>query len=109
MNDFTSTIRHDAPDSPESKLVGGSIQENKDRVACANPITNVSADAAPILIVHSRLDEVVPVNQAELLHEALRRVRADVTLRIVEGAGHDFDAIHDEAVVTAFFNRYLRP
>lgn len=30
---------HDAPDSPESKLVGGPIQAHKDRVAKANPIT----------------------------------------------------------------------
>ena len=33
---------HDAPDSPESQLVGGPIQEHQDRVARANPITYVS-------------------------------------------------------------------
>ena len=36
-------IVHDAPNSPESQLVGGPIRENKDAVARANPITWVSA------------------------------------------------------------------
>ena len=33
---------HDTADSPESQLVGGPIQENKDKVARANPITYVT-------------------------------------------------------------------
>ena len=43
---------HDALDSPESKLVGGPIQEHRDRVAKANPITYVSKDDPPFLIIH---------------------------------------------------------
>lgn len=33
---------HDNPKSPESLLIGGAIQENKDKAAKANPITYVS-------------------------------------------------------------------
>ncbi|MCK7461700.1 MAG: hypothetical protein MZU84_06375 [Sphingobacterium sp.] len=33
---------HDAADSPESQLVGGALQENKDKAARANPITYVT-------------------------------------------------------------------
>lgn len=36
---------HNAADSPESLLVGGAIQESKDNVAKANPITYVTKDA----------------------------------------------------------------
>src|SRR5262249_32279005 len=42
---------HDNPDSPEAKLLGGPVQENKDKAAKANPITYVAKDAAPFLIL----------------------------------------------------------
>src|SRR5581483_402137 len=45
-------IDHDSPNSPESKLVGGPIQENKEKAAKANPITYVSKDDPPFLILH---------------------------------------------------------
>ena len=61
----------------------------------------------PFFIVHGRVDDIVPVNQALLLDEALRRVGTDVTLRIIEGAGHDFNQIHDGDLVYAFFTRTL--
>jgi len=45
MSRFWSTMDHDAPDSPESKLIGGPVQEHKDNVQRANPITYVTKDA----------------------------------------------------------------
>ena len=36
MNDVAGEIDHDAPDSPESQLIGGLIQGNKGKVAEAN-------------------------------------------------------------------------
>lgn len=40
-------MSHDAADSPESKFIGGTIQEVPDKVARANPITYVSAGEKP--------------------------------------------------------------
>lgn len=79
---------HDAPDSPESELVGGPIQEHPAKAARANPITYVSADAPPFLIVHGDRDPLVPYGQSLLLVEALQKVGADVTFYTVKGAGH---------------------
>jgi len=31
MSNFTSKMDHDAPDSPESKLIGGPVQQNKEK------------------------------------------------------------------------------
>src|SRR5260221_4919549 len=45
-------LKHDLPNSPESRLIGGPIQENKDKVAKVNPITYVTPDDPPVLIVH---------------------------------------------------------
>jgi acetyl esterase/lipase len=70
---------HDAPDSPESKLVGGPIQEHKSRVARANPITYVSKDDSPFLIIHGDKDSLVPYHQSVLLNDALEEADVPVT------------------------------
>ena len=79
---------HDAPDSPESQLVGGPIQEHQDRVARANPITYVSKDDCPFLIIHGDQDKLVPYHQSVLLKDALEAAGVAVTLYRVEGGGH---------------------
>ena len=79
---------HDAPDSPESKLVGGPIQAHKDRVAKANPITYVSKDDSPFLIIHGDQDKLVPFHQSMLLNDALEKAGVPVTFYRVAGGGH---------------------
>jgi acetyl esterase/lipase len=79
---------HNTPDSPESRLVGGPIQENPDKVRRVNPITYVGKSAPPFLIVHGTLDRLVPFNQSQLLVAALEAVGASVKFHPVEGGGH---------------------
>ena len=79
---------HDAPDSPESQLAGGPIQENRDKVVRANPITYVTRRVPPFLVVHGDQDPLVPYGQSLLLVEALRKAGADVIFYTVAGAGH---------------------
>ena len=101
---------HDAPDSPESQLVGGPIQEHPGRVAAANPITYVGPDAPPFLIVHGELDPLVPHHQSELLVAALERAGVPVSFYTVRGAGHG--GFTDPAVpqlTQAFLAQHLRP
>lgn len=83
-----SSMVHDEPDSPESELVGGPIQENWEAVARANPITYVRPDAPPFLIVHGEVDPLVPHHQSELLGAALKESQVPVSLYTVIGAGH---------------------
>ena len=79
---------HDTPDSPESQLVGGPIQQNKDKVARANPITYVTKDDPPFLICHGDRDPLVPHHQSELLAAALQQAGVPVTFYTVKGGGH---------------------
>ncbi len=53
-----------APDSPESKLVGGPLQKTKEAARNASPTTYVSRDDPPFLIVHGDKDPLVPHNQS---------------------------------------------
>jgi acetyl esterase/lipase len=108
MRGPSAGMDHDAPDSPESKLIGGPIQQHPERVAMTNPISYVRTGAPPFLIVHGSMDTVVPMSQAEMLHQALSRVGVSATLRIVGNAGHDFNQIHDEKLLEAFFDKTLR-
>ena len=68
-------MKHDPSASPESRLIGGAIQENVEKVGRANPIKYVTKDAPPFLIVHGEQDPLVPCHQSELLYEALKRAR----------------------------------
>jgi acetyl esterase/lipase len=79
---------HNTADSPESKLVGGPIQENKEKAAKANPITYVTKGDAPFLIIHGDADPLVPHHQSELLEAALKKADVPVKFYTVEGAGH---------------------
>ena len=102
-----SKMAHDPPDSPESILVGGAIQEHPDRVAAANPITYVTADDPPILIMHGDDDRLVPIHQSEIFETALQKAGVDVTFVPVKGAGHGLRGAHISDQVTAFFGRHL--
>src|SRR5579884_2864689 len=102
---------HDKPDSPESKLLGGPVQENKDKAAKANPITYVDRNAAPFLILHGDKDNTVPYGQSEMLTEALRKAGVEVTLKKVEGAGHGgpgFGTAENRQLIEEFFDKHLK-
>jgi dipeptidyl aminopeptidase/acylaminoacyl peptidase len=103
--------KHDDPKSPESLLIGGAIQENKEKTAKANPITYVSKDAAPFLIFHGDKDTLVPIGQSELLTEALKKAGVEVTLHPVRGAGHGgaaFGSAETRKLIEAFFAKHLK-
>jgi acetyl esterase/lipase len=101
-------MTHDDAGSPESRLVGGPIQENPDKVARANPITYLRADAAPFLIVHGDRDPLVPHHQSELLAEALEGLGVPVTFYTVKGGGHGgFADPKVDELTSEFLARYL--
>ena len=102
---------HDNARSPESLLIGGPIQDNKEKVARANPITHVTRDAPPFLILHGDKDPVVPFNQSELLVAALKKAGVEATLRKIEGAGHGgpaFQSPGNRKAVDEFLDKHLK-
>lgn len=109
MNDHPGRMDHNAPDSPESKLVGGTLQEKPDVAKNASPVTWVSSDDEPSLIVHGTEDPLVPYPQSEKLEEMLEKAGVPTVLLTVEGAGHGqgFGPAVTEAVRT-FFDHHLR-
>ena len=88
MDSCGSSMEHNAAGSPESALVGGAIQENKDKVALANPCTYIDKNDPPFLILHGDKDPLVPHCQSELLHQNLRENGVKSALVIVPGGEH---------------------
>ena len=89
--------------------MGGPIQENPDRVARANPMTYVTAEAPPFLIVHGDQDPLVPHHQSELLAAALKKAGVPVTFYTVEGGGHGgFEDPKVDELTKAFLEKHLR-
>ncbi|MCG5468134.1 alpha/beta hydrolase [Micromonospora sp. LAH09] len=108
----SATIDHDAADSPESLLIGAALTEHPELGRAASPVTYVTAQAPPMLLVHGDQDVVVPVGQSEELATALGAVGAEVELSVVPGADHCFGGVPLEPVVRdslAFFARVLAP
>jgi acetyl esterase/lipase len=101
---------HAGDSSPEAKLIGGAVMQNKDKAARLNPITYVSKDDPPFLIVHGDQDRTVPLNQSQLLFDALRTAGASVHFHTIRGAGHGqgFGGPEIEAMVGAFFEAQLK-
>jgi acetyl esterase/lipase len=89
----------DAPDSAESRLLGGPVQETKAAAIAASPITYVSPDAPPFLIQHGKADRLVAYQQSENLANALREAGCDVTLNLIEGADHCFWGVDGAPIV----------
>ena len=88
MDSCGSSFPHNPANSPESSLIGGAIQDNKDKVALANPITYVDAGDPPFLILHGDKDPLVPHCESELLYAALQHAGVQSSFVLVPGAQH---------------------
>lgn len=104
-------------DSPVTRLFGGMVHERAELMRLAGPVNHVRGDAPPFLIVHGERDDVVPIEQAHRLHEALSRAGGEVAFVPLAGVGHDFGMLirpDDPALsptsrtILDFFDRHLR-
>ena len=103
-----SDIKHNDPGSPESQLIGGALLEHRDKAAQASPVTYVSKEAPPFLIMHGDADRSVPFNQSELLLAALQKAGVDSTLIPEKGIGHGFSGAQYLPPVREFLDRCLK-
>jgi acetyl esterase/lipase len=105
---FPSSIAHDAPDSPEAQLIGGPIPKNPEKARRASPVTYITKDDPPFLIMHGDRDDTVPLNQSELFYAALKKAGVEAAFEVVRGAGHGFSGPKIDAAVDAFFDKHLK-
>lgn len=74
-----------------------------------SPVTNVSADDPPVLIVHGDSDRIVPLQQSQTIIQKLKAAGVANELIIKKGAGHGWrNSEAEEEKFTQWFNKYLR-
>lgn len=105
-----SMIQHDAPNSPESLLLGGPVQERLDLAKTANPLTYIDKNDPPFLILHGDNDQLVPLGQSAILAKALIDAGVDVSMDTIAGAGHggpQFSSPASRRLIQQFLDRNL--
>lgn len=108
MNDFPSRIDHLSATSPESLLIGGQITEHEDKVRHASPLTYVSKDDPPFLIIHGTDDPLVPYNQSKVLEAALQKAGVAVSLQAITAGQHGgFRSQELDRRTRLFFEKHL--
>jgi acetyl esterase/lipase len=99
---------HSSETSPAGRLLGGSLQSQIDRAILASPITYVSKNAAPFLLVHDTNDPVIPYIQSERMYNALRDAGAEACLLAGQGIGHGTCSDPDTVQrIPQFFQKHL--
>ena len=91
-------------------MIGGALSKNKDKARRASPITYVSRDTPPFLILHGDRDKIVPMTQSEGFVKALEKAGVEVTLHVVKGGGHGdakFQSPENMKLVEDFFAKHL--
>jgi len=74
-----------------SFLGGKKFDEDPQAYAAASPVTYVTNDDPPTLILHGSIDSVVPIDQAELLAAKLKATGVPFKYDRVEGWPHTMD------------------
>jgi len=81
----------------------------EDNILEASPITYVTEDDPPFLLIHGDRDEVVPVEQSQLMYERLLQANVPAQLVIVKNARHSMTAPDGSATPTlAEINQIIR-
>jgi acetyl esterase/lipase len=99
--------RLNEPGQPVYKLFGGPLKDKQDLAKQASPVTYVSKDDPPFLIMHGTADATVNIRQAERLFEAEKQAGIDTTFVRIEGGAHGFGGPEVDARVKAFLDKHL--
>jgi acetyl esterase/lipase len=83
-----SVIKSENKDDVIAKLFGGPVSDHLDLAKKGSPITWVSKDSAPILIMHGDKDPLVPLQQSETFETALEKAGVTSALKVYPGQGH---------------------
>ena len=106
----------DAKTGPIARLLGGSTGEKKDLAILANPITHITKDDPPFVILQGDKDPLVAAEQSELLQDALTKAGVPSELIVFKGAGHGDGEFRKQLAddanknkIPEFFEKHLKP
>ena len=97
-------------DKDTNKLVVIEDQERRKAIGKQiSPITHVTKNSAPALIIHGDADKLVPIQQAEVIIAKFKEAGVPCELVVKKGAGHGWAAIEKDCVTLAdWFDKQLK-
>ena len=73
-----------------------------------SPAYHVTDDDAPALVIHGDADKLVPVQQAEVMRDAYKKVGVPFELVVKPGAAHGWpDLVKDFTIIADWFDKHL--
>jgi acetyl esterase/lipase len=108
----TEMVQRENKASVLALLFGGPVSEKLELARRASPVTWVTKDAAPMLIMQGTNDPLVPLDQSQRLADRLKAAGADVTLDVIDGAGHggpQFTTQEKVKLMADFLGKHLAP
>ncbi len=103
-------FQFNSPKDPYSSLIGVPL-ETVEKSRAVSPVTYVSEDDPPVLILHGTHDALVPYAQSVQFAEGLKADGVPVWLQTLPGSGHGGPAFGKPAVIQLmqnFFDKHLR-
>ncbi len=101
------------PDLPPGQnaweeLIGGAATDHPTLARMSNPMTFITPDSPPHLILHGTNDDTVPIRNADRLAQALRDAGVHMIYLPIEGGTHDIDTLvtrEQETVIVDFLEK----
>jgi len=106
---FTAAVDYRVFDDEKKLYVPVADQEKQREISRSiSPITFVTPDDPPTLLIHGDKDQLVPLQQSEEIRDKLKEVGVPVELIVKKGAKHGWPDIADDMVTCAdWFDKYL--
>jgi len=82
-----------------------------ERAKSASPVTYISKDDPPLLILHGDRDPLVPLKQSEEMDRLYREAGLESTLHVIKGAVHGGPQFSDPTryeMIKAFFDKHIK-
>lgn len=108
QGDANNQLRPGDPKGPVAKLFGGLPSKKPELAASASPMTFVSNDDPPFLIMHGDHDNVVPIKQSSDFYEVLKAAKVKVVYHVVKNGGHNFFSPENLQIVENWLKLNLR-
>ena len=80
--------------------VFGTSDPNSNDIIRLSPVTYVSSDDPPFLILHGDQDILVPLEQSEIIYNKLQAANVPASLVVVKNAGHGFRPVPSNAAIS---------
>jgi acetyl esterase/lipase len=101
--------RHNTgPGGASFRLLGGDPRKDKAELAKkASPLTYITRNSPPFLVLHGDKDVTVPPEQGKHLYEALKKAGVEVAFETISGKAHvELDPLNEHAM--KFFDKHFK-